>query len=560
MHQYFADNFHGLELGARLDVLHRMLVDGGGVSPAHKPTPTKTHTVKVDGRTKTVPVAPKPAKPVITADQKATEAIKDGAISSDEQALIKKSSAVRDAVKGQQASLKKVVDPTISHAATTQPYSTYGGGSIQQALPTDHEKLVAKLVDEKGSKGLDALDKQIAGLKDAGATTGAAALQKVRDARAADEAKVADVVKSKTALLGTYQADKAGLTDATPADAKDDYQALRTDAQKWIDQFNANDGQYYGGGMHWGDAWDAEKVDFNKLANRFHDDPSELDNFAKSQGKDDSDLRDKSLDDHLAELASDDPTLAGKVSLRYQAATELTDIMKRYNTARDAVDANKDASKELDSNISTLEASIKTDRSALSTETTTALDKSLETTPGIIDEQKPTTTSGDGNAPHKPAPSDPSGSSAKPNDTSSDVPTRTIKRTVPVDYTTKENRAKVIEQATKQNLLPSANTTFDKSGNAVYTVQPNDSYWRIADMSDGKPKGGFDLQHFQTAVTENSKRLGRDPQVGMLYANDQVTLPNRSIDDLVKLLNLPKTEEVEQEVPAHMGQPGNRAE
>jgi hypothetical protein len=555
MHQYFADKFNGLELGIRHEERARLAVDGGGGSaPVHKPTPTKTHEVKVDGHTKTVPVTPKhakPVKPTYTADDKAKEAIKDGAISTDEQALLKKSSPVRDAVKGQQAALKKVVDPTISHPVST--YSTYSGGSLPQSVQTDHEKLVAKLTDEKGSKGLDALDQQIADLRSAGATSGADALQKVRDSRASDEAKVADVVKSKTALLGTYKADKAGLTDAAPSDAADDYQSLRTDAQKWIDQFNDNDGQYYGGGMHWGDAWDTEKVDFDKLAKRFHDDPSELDNFAKSQGKDDSDLRDTSLEDHLADLADDDPELAGKVSLRYQAATELTDIMKRYNTARDAVDANKDASSELDDNIATLESSIKSDRAALSTETITDLDASLESTPGIITKPEPTSTSGDSNAPHKPAPSDPSGKDEPIPRDDYQGPTKTIKRTLPVDYTTKANRAKVIAQATKRNLLPSEHTTFDKQGNAVYTVQPNDSYWRIADMSDGKPAGAFDLQHFQTAVNENSRRLGRDPQVGMLYANDQVTIPNRSIADLVRLLDLPRTEEVDQQVPAYMG-------
>ncbi|MCB0878090.1 MAG: hypothetical protein KDC46_03830, partial [Thermoleophilia bacterium] len=121
-------------------------------------------------------------------------------------------------------------------------------------------------------------------------------------------------------------------------------------------------------------------------------------------------------------------------------------------------------------------------------------------------------------------------------------------RTVTIDYTTDENRAKVLKAAQRKHLLPKQHTSFNEKGQAVYKVQSGDSYWRIADMSDGKPSDQFDFDHFRTTLNVNSKRFGRSPESGLIHPGEKVLLKDRSIDDLVKLLGLPTT--YEEEIPA----------
>jgi hypothetical protein len=104
----------------------------------------------------------------------------------------------------------------------------------------------------------------------------------------------------------------------------------------------------------------------------------------------------------------------------------------------------------------------------------------------------------------------------------------------------------VLKAAQDKHLLPGGNTAFDKKGNAVYTVQSGDSFWRVADQADGRGSGGLDAGYFQQTVDTNLERLGRS-DANYLEIGDQLVLPGRSVDELVKLLQLPTTEQVEVE-------------
>jgi hypothetical protein len=335
---------------------------------------------------------------------------------------------------------------------------------------------------------------------------------------------------------------------------------LRTEAQPWIEQFNANGGQYYEGNDLFGDDWDASEVDFDRLAERFHSDPDKLAQFATVQGHNDGDdIAAKSASEYQEYLADRDPADAERIDARFQAAQELTKVFERYDTARNSSDTSSGRIGQIDDQVGALTALNVEDRAVLSASTIAQLDAANEQTPGIIEDEN--TTDVEPAADEKPpadetdpAPADTApadgaeGSSTPPEHPgtvdSSETPGAAI------DYNTPERRSEVLATAQEQNLLPAANTSFGADGQAVYSVQRGDSYWRISDMSDGKPSNEFDMQHFQANLQSNSQRLGRDPQVGMLDIGDEIILPNRSIDDLVKLLNLPTVEQAPAEEPA----------
>lgn len=539
MHRHFEDRFDASDFGVRTATRSRLLVDGGG---GGKPAPTPTTTVhtretKVDGRTKSVPVTP--------TDQ-VKEAVKDGAISAKEKTVFEKNptgtgpaleserTRLTDAVKKAQGD--DLVRDDAGRVKVEDGKPVLNPGAILD--PTEHEERVQTLIESRDSEGLDQIDSRIKQLESAGATVGLEALKAQRAQRAADETKVVDVVADKLSLVGTLEAEKLTLDAATSADAKDDYQALRTEAQKYIEQFNANGGQYYEGNDWFGDDWDTATVDFDRLAERFHEDPDKLKQFAEVQGQDDDHLQGKTTEQVGEYLTSlDDSEEATRIALRYQAAQELQGIFGRYNTARDAVDGQAGRGTAIDAEIGYLNESIEQDLTALSPETIETLEQRITPIAGILEAPaQPTSTDTPADRPTKTPPNTPSGApDAKP------APGT---RTVDIDYSAPEQRQQVLTQAQQQNLLPEQNVEFNDAGEAVYTVQPNDSYWRIADMSDGKAPHEFDSQHFSNLVTSNSERMGRDPQVGLIHPNEQVVIQHRTVDELIKLLGLPTTEDV----------------
>ncbi len=553
MHRHFEDRFDASDLGIRTATRSRLLVDGGGGGkPA--PTPTTTlHTREVtnEKRTKSVPVTP--------TDQ-VKEAIKDGAISAKEKTAFDKSpTATAEVLTSEQSRLTDAVrkaqgDDLVrgddGRVKIEDGKPVVNASSVLE--PTEHERRVKTLAESRGSEGLDKIDERISQLEAAGASVGLEALRERRAQRAAEEAQVVDVVEDKLALVGTLEAEKVTLAAATSADAKDDYQALRTEAQKHIEQFNANGGQFYEGNDWFGDDWDTTEVDFDRLAERFHGDPDKLKQFAEVQGQDDDHLQGKSAEEIGEYLTSiDDTEESTRIALRHQAAQELQDIFGRYNTARDAVEGQAGRSVAIDTEIAYLNDSIETDLSALSPESLEAIEQHITPIDGILDAPR----SSSATPTDTPRPTEPSGSDRPANDrpnktspaTPSGAPDATPEptvRTVDIDYSTPERRQQVLTQAQQQNLLPEQNVAFNDSGEAVYTVQPNDSYWRIADMSDGTAPHEFDSQHFTQLVTSNSERLGRDPQVGLIHPNEQVIIQHRSVAELVQLLALPTTEDV----------------
>lgn len=562
MHRHFEDRFDASNLGIRTATRSRLLVDGGGGGkPA--PTPTTTiHTRKTSesGRTKSVPVTP--------TDQ-VKEAVKDGAISAKEKTAFDKSpTATAEVLSNEQ---KRLTDAVRKAQGDDLERTDDGRLKIEDgkpvvdagavAKPTEHERRVHTLAETRDAEGLDEIDSRIARLEASGATVGVDALRERRSQRAAEEAQVVDVVEDKLALVGTLEAERLTLDAATSADAKDDFQKLRTEAQRHIEQFNANGGQFYEGNDWLGDDWDPTEVDFDRLAERFHDDPEKLAQFAEVQGQDDDHLEGKSAEEVEEYLVSiGDTEESTRISLRHQAAQELQGIFGRYNAARDAVEGQAGRSVAIETEIAYLNDSIETDLSSLSPESLGALEEHITPIDGIIeapragapasvDKPRPSAPTG-GDRPNKQAPTTPSGAD-RPNKqapaTPSGAPDSTPDartRTVDIDYSKPEHRQQVLTQAQQQNLLPEQNVAFNDAGEAVYTVQPNDSYWRIADMSDGTAPHEFDSQHFSQLVTTNSERLGRDPQVGLIHPDEQVIIQHRSVDELVQLLSLPTTEEL----------------
>jgi hypothetical protein len=549
MHSYFDDRFDGLDFGARR--VHYTKVNPSRPSPT--PTTTlHTRTVKVDGRTKNVPVTP--------TDQ-VIEAVKDAKISSKEKTAFDKSPVTKEILAVGRDRLTDAIHRTNDDIVRGEDgRAVVKDGKVQVDAAgvrnkTEHEARVERLAQTKESASLELIDKQIAKLEQAGSTVGLEALKAQREERAASEDIVAAVINDKEALVGTLEAEKLELQGDANADAADDFQPLRTEAQQWIDQFNANGGQYYEGNDLFGDDWDASEVDFDRLAERFSGDPDKLAEFVEVQGRADGDLRGKSLEEVEAYLTEmKDPEEAARIALRYQAASELQGVFERYNTASERAEGTGARIAQLDGEIGYLNKTIERDRASLSAETLATIDADNAPIDGIIEPESgqestptPTPTPTETERPSSGGPT--KTSPATPTEETPSTPTKTSPATpttteVAIDWSTPERSAQVLQQAAERNLLPAQNTSFNEQGQAVYTVQSGDSYWRIADMSDGRPPHDFDSQHFQANVVSNSERLGRDPQVGLIHPNEQVILANRTLQDLVALLQLPTVETV----------------
>ncbi|MCW2926684.1 MAG: hypothetical protein JWM86_652 [Thermoleophilia bacterium] len=541
MHQHHVDMFNGLEAGLQL---REYAYGGGGVSA---PSPTRTTVLhqretKTDGKTKSMPVTP--------TDQ-AKEAIKDGRISKAEKTAFDKTPVTKEIVKDEQKRLAEAVKTAtgsdhlrdkdgklVLRDGKPTPAVNYAGGRGYAPVnqPTKHEQAVADLKESKDGNA-DQIKTRIEQLKADGVSASELApLEKKRDERLAAEGKVADVIVDKTAYVGTLEAEKAELTSATGTQEQQRTE-LRTKAQDALERFIKHDGQVHEPDV-FGDDWDNRETEdpeklFNDLAKKFKDEPKLLDQWVSHQGDQNDGVED--WDKHLSGI--DDPNLYDKVLGRKQAAEELTSIFKQYNAADS--DASSERIEQIDAEIGIVNDSIKADREVLSSETTKALDAKLAPVDGIIPSEPVVA-----DRPGKTAPGTPSGSNGTENtngqggDNPVDKPAEPVK----IDYTKPEAQKQVIAKAQEANLLPAENVTFNGKGEAQYKVQSGDSYWRIADMSDGKAPHEFDSQHFTTMLTDNSARLNRDPQVGMLYVDDEVVIPGRNVQDLVKLLNLPLTE------------------
>lgn len=535
MHRYYEDRFDAIETGVRFATHARMTIDdgGGGTSGPTPTTTLHTRTVTVDGKDKSLPVTP--------TDQ-VKESIKDGVISAKEKTTFEKSPAASAiVVKDEQKRLTEAV-----RAANGDDLARDKNGRVEikdgkpvptiTAAPTEHEKRVAELAATKDSAALDVLEKDIKEREAAGATLGLDVLKQDLSERRTAEAKVVEVVKDKLALQGTLEAEKLSISTTGSTDAENDFQKLKEFAQPAIERFNANGGQMYEGNDWFGDDWDESKVTFDSLAKVFSEDPDKLKEFALVQGVHDGDLKGKSqeeLNDYMAGLDSDEQR---RIAMRHGAATELTTVFQRYNNARNSNDSAEGRAAALDAEIKYLDESIVEDVSALSKENVDQLVKHVTPIAGILVDPA--------------APIDAADTKASTNSNAGAPDTepkdKAGPKTVDIDYRVAENQSQVIAQAQAQNLLPEANVAFNDKGEAVYTVQPGDSYWRIADRSDGKPGNEFDAQHFTQLVNTNSQRLGRDPQVGLIHADEQVIIQDRSLDQLVALLNLPTTKQVDE--------------
>lgn len=585
MHNHHTDMFSGTEAGVRF----AEYAFAGGVSPSRpSPTPTRTKsspsspTPTKSRPAKPAPTKPRPSEPTRAKPRPSTpnpavaqakEAIKDGKIQPNEKKVVEKA-PVRDAIKGERTRLQESVNR--AEGAREQLRDKDGKLELRDGKPidiytstyadTDHERRVDELTQDKDKRSLDAIDTQISALEDAGVTTGLDALKEDRRERARQEQQVAGVIEDKESLVGTLEAEKARLEAGEPDAAANDYQGLREDAQKWLDQFNANGGQTHEADV-FGDDWDNEdgNVTFNQLAKDLADE-GRLNDFAKVQGREDEEGGDDaaSMERHIADVIADDPAEGGRIALRYQAAQELQGIFRQYNEAKDTTENNGESIAQIDAEIGILNESIAEDRKALSNETLEALDEANASDTDIIpaaqygpSKSGPSTPSGSDGAGEGDEPGG-AGSGTDATDNGNGNGTDGAGGTnggggadnagtdeagpADIDYTTPENRDRVLTQAREQNLVPAENTTFNDQGQAIYTVQPNDSYWRISDMSDGKPQE-FDPQHFAATVQSNSERFGRDPQVGLIHPNEQVVIPGRSVDELVVLMGLPTTEQ-----------------
>lgn len=543
MHQYHADRFDGLEFGAYSARY------GHQIPSSPSPTPTSVLHRRPIGNGKSAPVTP--------TDQ-VREAIKDGAISAKEKTAFERTPATRQIVKDEQSRLTEAVraaDDNVTRGKDGR--AQVRDGEVAPSIEgvhneTEHEARVQDLRNGRGERSLEQLDTEIATLEQSGSPVGLEALRQQRSERATAEREVVSVIEDKESLIGALEAEKLDLAAGEPADAADDFQRLREEAQPWIAQFNANGGQFHEGNDLFGDDWDATEVDFDRLAGRFTDDPAKLAEFAEVQGKHDGDLRGKSLEEIEEYLAGRDPAEARQIALRYQAATELQSIFERHGAASEGADDQGARLEAIDGEIGYLAASIEHDRGALSQQTIDQLDAANEQTPGII--EAPEAGSAGGTAAGTEDGDVAAGSTTDGGDGTGTTEGAT--GGTPIDYTTPEGRQQVLAAAQERSLLPSANTSFDAEGQAVYTVQPGDSYWRVADMSDGRPPNEFDSAHFVSLVDANSHRLGRDPRVGLIHPNEQVVLPGRSLDELVALLQLPTQAEPQDGPAPHPGVPG----
>ncbi|MCB0878091.1 MAG: hypothetical protein KDC46_03835, partial [Thermoleophilia bacterium] len=394
MHRYHDEQFAGIEFGSRFTQRHRMMIDGGGGST------TKTTT--------------KPAEPTDT--DKVREAVKDGTVSSGEKTVFEKPETI-EIVKSEEERLRTAITDATTSKDPDAPRPSRGA-----APTTEHDARVTELKDNKEHGSLEALDEQIKRYEADGETAAANSVKQERDARAADEQKVAGVIENRESLAGTLEAEKQQIQASTDPRAGDgSYSELRAEADKWITQFNDNGGQFYGGDDWFGDDWDEHAIDFDQLVDRLGDkqvptgsrangatrnaNEGLIDDFVNSQGEYDGDLRGKSESEAFDYINSHyDAEMRDKVRNRYVAAKHLKDIVEQYDAAKGSYEGGADRISKIDAEIENLNADNDSDREALSQETLDALARNNVRTDGII--STPSTPSNDhydGAGKHSPA-------------------------------------------------------------------------------------------------------------------------------------------------------------
>lgn len=576
MHLHHADMFDGLEFGARFAEYASKVGDAPRTPPQPQTKPEGRNTS--DGMPASELKADKPDAPA-QPEQKGRNTSDGLPVAEVEKATKARKQAEKQAQASADEVTKLVKDGVVTagdhrklgkqaHADAIAGVKEGLEGRIADHMPDDEEyrtnaweQRIQDLTDSKGDQGLDVFNEKIKELKAADVSPSTLeSLKAARDMRADTEQDVADVIKDKQALIGVLENEKATIEDDLPKGAATDFQGLRTQAQKWIDQLNANDGQIHSGSFAgFGDEWDTKTdVTFDDLVERFGeegDERDELEKFASRQGMSDDAIDDAGgIDSYIDDLAAENPTDAAKVKLRYDAAEKLQGIIAQYNEGQDAVSDVEDQTADLDERIDDLGSSIDTDREALSEPTLRKLDAYLERGSDLSEASEDGAVGAIGSAVD--AVSDGvrqgadrvtgadggqgngggaggNGNAGGGNDVTGGGPDQSNGQPAQQD---------VIAAARKEGLLPE-NTTFNKQGAAVYTVQPGDSYWSIAERSSGNKQ--LDTAYFAETVATNSERLGRDPKVGMLYADDQIVLPGRSYDDLVKIVDLPEQQQAE---------------
>ena len=479
-------------------------------------------------------------------------AVRDGSISDQERTLFERG-ANAEVLEAERSRLETAIE----NAGGAAPQSIEELATYQERLQDLRES----------DTTLDERDQLI---EAASTSNGRADEQALRDERAALEQEVVAVVNDRTALIGTLEAERASIISELPSEAVgadgqfDDYQTLRNRAQTHIETFIENDGQFYGGNDLVGDDWDNVGSDtdpaefFDSLVNTLGDDEGMREAFALNQGVNDEDGGDSHADmqDHIRELReNDDSETANQVEARYNAARALTDIMADYEQADSSIEGASGRLEELDTEISTLEELNTTDREVLSPVTLRRLDQrernwseradasnerfdELAETPAS-DHPSPVgaehaaeverDSGGAGNGSN--GGTDGPGTSGGGTGSADAAGDRTI------DYTTDARREQVLTQAVQHGYVPQY-TSFNGEGQAVYTVQPGDSYWSVTEQSSG---GGFNRELFTTMMNTNAQRLGRQSSPELIHPNETLVIPGRNVNALVELLDLPTT-------------------
>jgi hypothetical protein len=311
------------------------------------------------------------------------------------------------------------------------------------------------------------------------------------------EQRIAD----ERSLTGALDAERVSLESGSP-DAADDYQALREEAQPWIEQFNASEGQYYEGNDLFGDDWDASEVSFDRLAERFAQKPELLDDFTRVQGRNDDSLGDDPQA-HIADVAEDDPDEARQIGARLEAAEHLQSIMERYLVARGGTEAAQPRIDAIIDQQTDLQGDLERDTALLEAST-------ADLTPDPVvrprRDEEPVVEPVAPAAPAAPAP--------------------------PTD-------AQLLDAAADAGIIdPGARARFSfaESGELVYAAQPGDGYWQAAEHV--RPPVGQDFgQHWMATWNQNSSRRYGRPDEQLVTIDQPVTFPGYTRESLLAELD-----------------------
>lgn len=543
MHSQFEISQDGIEFGIRFE--QRGKVDGaGGASPSpdrHRRAERKPPSPGHDDHANQTAEAKK-AGPTVA--QKVSEATKDGKISGKREATLFEHKSARAEARNEGKRLKEAV----LKAAGGDDYQRDSKGELtldkkdkaQKVLtkldPTSHEKRLKTLED---NSDLDELDKLIKDVGDGPAATG---LKAQRASRVEDEREVVKVARDKQRFIATLDVERRHLNADKPKDAEHDYQQLREKAAGAIAKLNANGGKFNDGG-ELGNDWDTEKVDFDRLAKRFKDEPGLLQEFARSQGNDDDDLgkTEEAAQKHLDDVIKDDAEKGGKISIRYKAAKELVPIFERYNELEDKSETSTGRLEKIGEEIRIAKESLVRDEKNLSGEVRTGYLAGMKDDNEVLDRTKVAKDSKDAAEEGDDAPKVALSPDARDNNEKARAEQAKEPKREEIDYGSSAIRTELLQAAVKHNYVPEG-TTFDKHGQAVYRAQDGDSYWAIAQRAGGK--AGFDQAVYANTIASNTAK-GADPN--QLAIGQRIEIANRGIDELVKTMHLPKTQVVDQE-------------